>query len=303
MSDFRRRAIQVSRSVLPSLKAGARRLPGPILRYLKRVAAMRRDRETISALAPLNATVTWETPACALCNRRDLSAHVVKNGYRIVRCRNDGLLFVSPRPADVSVFYDSRYYKGGVPGVYESYDAHAANMEKEWSRRLSMLGRLSPEGRHLLDVGAATGSFLALARDGGWQGRGIDLSEYAAAEARKVRGLDVIAGSLPNSAFEAGSFDVVTMWDCIEHLSGPASVVQSIRSLLRPGGIFALSTGELPHEDPRAASGWYYPPWHLYYFSQQTITALLRDAGFDVVDIAVQDADSPYAIMTVLART
>jgi 2-polyprenyl-3-methyl-5-hydroxy-6-metoxy-1,4-benzoquinol methylase len=303
MTHFRRRAIGVSQWVLHFLKAGAKRLPGPILRYLKRAAANRRDRDTINALAPLNALAVWAVPACALCNKRDVASHVIKNGYRIVRCRNDGLLFVSPRPADPSVFYDSRYYDGGVPGVYASYEAHTASMEQEWSRRLSLLRELSPDGQRLLDVGAATGGFLALARDHGWQGRGIDLSEYAAAEARNLRGLDVIAGSLPNSAFEAGTFDVVTMWDCIEHLSDPGSVVQSIQSLLKPGGILALSTGEIPHEDSRAASGWYYPPWHLYYFSQQTITALLRSAGFELVDISVQDVHSPYAIMTVLART
>ena len=302
MTRIAQRALAIGRSLLIPVRTLARRLPAPLLRLLKRAAANQRDREIISALAPLNAGATWETPRCAICGGASVRLHLLKNGFSIVRCRTDGLLFVSPRPAELKGYYDSRYYHGGVPGVYESYEVHAARMEDEWSERLSILDGAGDGSRRLLDVGAATGNFLALARRKGWQVRGIDLSDWAAAEARRVHLVDVVSGTLPHAAFEPGTFDAITMWDCIEHLSDPLSVINAVRILLAPKGVLALSTGEVPDRDPRALSGWYYPPWHLYYFSRESIGALLQKAGFEIIEYLQQDPDSPYAVMTVIAR-
>jgi 2-polyprenyl-3-methyl-5-hydroxy-6-metoxy-1,4-benzoquinol methylase len=284
------------------LKRIAALLPSSQQRLLHRLVANRRDREIIGALEKLNKVSEWEHPPCALCGEANARPHTLKNGFTIVECINDGLLFVSPRPRDVSPYYDSRYYLGGVPGVYQSYEAHVATMESEWSARLRLLEEKSSGTRRLLDVGAATGAFVALAASRGWAARGIELSGWAASEARRIHGVDVLEGSLPDARFVEGEFDVVTMWDCIEHLSDPRGVLDAIRLLLAPGGVVALSTGAVPHRDPRSTSGWYYPPWHLYYFSRETMTALLNRCGFEIVDFMIADEGAPYSIMTVIAR-
>lgn len=289
--------------VKSAVRAAARRLPDAWQRALKRLAASRRDAEVIRALAELNIRTRWETPACDCCGGRDTSLHVVKNGFKVVRCERDGLLFVSPRPSDVAPYYDSRYYTGGVPGVYRSYDVHAADMQEEWTRRLGQLGGPGSTSSRLLDVGAATGEFLVLAREKGWDVMGVELSAWAADQARTTHGLEVICGSLQHvTNVPPASFDVVTMWDCIEHLSEPRATLDAVRDALKPGGMLALSTGAVPHLDPQARSGWYFPPWHLYYFSRETIHILLDRSGFDVIEYIEADRDTPYAIMTVLAR-
>lgn len=288
--------------MLAPLKPLAKRLPASLVRTVRRAIANRRDREVIAALEELNVAIDWESPPCSICGERETRIHTVKNGFRIVECVADGLLYVSPRPIDVSPFYDSRYYRGGVPGVYESYATHADKMHEEWSRRLSLLESGSGPGRRLLDVGAATGNFVALAATARWDAKGIELSEWAAEQAREKFGVDVVSGSLPDSRFRPGQFDVVTMWDCIEHLSQPGDVLVAIRTLLDHGGLLAITTGAVDHRDPRGASGWYYPPWHLYYFSRETVSELLRRAGFEMTEYIVQDEASPYAIMTVTAR-
>lgn len=64
-----------------------------------------------------------------------------------------------------------------------------------------------------------------------------------------------------------------------------------------------LSTGVVPHEDPALSSGWYYPPWHLYYFSRKTLTVLLHESGF-AVDSYWEDHPDLQAnnVMVILAR-
>lgn len=256
---------------------------------------------TVQRLSELSKVNLWESPVCALCSHRDNSNHFEKNGFNIVRCRNDGLLFVSPRPVDTAPYYDEIYYEGGARGTYESYDAHADEMRPKWTERLMYLEReLGTKGR-LLDVGAATGRFVKLAHELGWTAIGIEMSEWAVKQG-KALGWDIRLGSLPHDGFEKQSFDAVTIWDVIEHLNNPYDVLLAAKDLLRPNGILAISTGAVPHRDPRAVSSWYSPPWHLYYFSTDTIGALLARAGLDVIDVEVASPDSPYALMTVWAR-
>lgn len=95
----------------------------------------------------------------------------------------------------------------------------------------------------------------------------------------------------------------MTLWDTIEHLSDPRGVLLDIRRILKPSGLLMLSTGALPHTDPEVMSKWYYPPWHLYYFSEKTIRELLDKCGFDVVSYTEENENIPeYRLMIVLAR-
>ena len=83
--------------------------------------------------------------------------------------------------------------------------------------------------------------------------------------------------------FPAGSFDVITLMDVLEHVSDPADMIQRCRALLKPGGILVVNT-------PDAASAWarafgrrwhaYCPPEHLSYFNPNNASDLLQRSGF-----------------------
>lgn len=273
--------------------------PASLKGYLRRALAPWRDAPRARMLRDLRAANRLEPVPCALCGRNDIRAHFVYNGFEIVRCINDELIFVSPRPVDVAPYYDERYYTGGFPGLYTDYHEHARVMEGQWSARLERLETMVGRPGALLDVGAATGDFVALAGERGWTASGVELSAWASARARE-RGLNVTTGDIRSAP--AGNFDAVTLWDCIEHLSDPAGTLRDAARLLRPGGVISISTGAVPHGDRAVSSGWYYPPWHLYYFSVETLSALCRGAGFGSLDVTLADEDTPYALMTVTGR-
>jgi SAM-dependent methyltransferase len=155
---------------------------------------------------------------------------------------------------------------------------------------------VDPRGT-LLDVGCATGSFLSLARERGWECRGVEVSAFAAARARQRSGCEVFCGTLEDAPFDGGSFDAVTMWDLLEHLPVPLRGLETARRLLRPGGVLLVNT---PNEDSllrRVARLLYrgsggritvpidrlYHPYHLYYFGAPTLARLFERAGFDIV--------------------
>lgn len=284
------------------LRAIAPRTPASLQGAVRRLLAARRDVARAERVRAIGEVRSWEFPPCALCGGTRVRHHFVFNGFRIVECRKDGLIFVSPRPVELTQFYDEQYYTGQLPGLYANYAGHARAMESEWSARLTALDGFSAGKERLLDVGAATGDFLVLARRKGWTVAGIEASSWAAQKARDSSGLDMITGDLRCANVQDGAFDVVTMWDCIEHLADPSGTLRAVARVLAPGGVLAISTGSVPHRDRRLSSAWYYPPWHLYYFSTRTLTEMCEAAGFSVLDCTVIDADSPYALLTMFAR-
>lgn len=280
-------------------------MPLPMQKVARSWRSAMRDLVLSKQIKSLVAVSELEVPTCAICGGKTVVRHKTCNGFQIVRCLQDGLIFTSPRPVELAPFYDERYYNGGMPGVYANYTSFAdQELVPEWNKRLDTIeASLGGQPGHLLDVGCATGSFLNLARERGWQVSGIELSEWAVQSAVEVFHLNVIQGSLPDARLKSTTYDAITLWDCIEHLANPEAVLREVRRLLKPAGLLMLSTGSLPHKDPLLISKWYYPPWHLYYFSEETMHKLLRKCGFEVVAYQEKHKAIPeYALMVVLSR-
>jgi 2-polyprenyl-3-methyl-5-hydroxy-6-metoxy-1,4-benzoquinol methylase len=109
-----------------------------------------------------------------------------------------------------------------------------------YKRELSRLGKFYSTGR-LLEVGSGYGFFLEMASHAGWNAQGVEISNYAC-EVAKSRGCIVYNGDIKHAHFPMESFDVIVMWDVIEHFTSPAEIIQYCLSLLRPNGALVLKT-------------------------------------------------------------
>jgi SAM-dependent methyltransferase len=113
----------------------------------------------------------------------------------------------------------------------------------------------------------------------------VDLSTYALARARE-KGFEVHRGTLIGADLPAGSYDVITMWDLIEHVPDPAAVLSECHRLLRPGGLVAISTPDAGSPLARFLGsrwlGFRSIDEHLYFFSRRSMRAMLEAAGFEV---------------------
>lgn len=204
---------------------------------------------------------------------------------RIVRCRGCGLMWVSPRPAPAEIA--TRYVEVEDP----LYEAEREGRALTFERRLRSLERLvgPADGRRLLDVGAYTGVFVEAARARGWDAVGLEPSRWATATARD-RGLPVTQGFLEEGPYPAGSFDLVTLWDVIEHVTAPVATLRLCHEALRPGGTLAVHTMDAGSPAARLLGRRW--PWlmemHLFYFDRSTLRAMLRAAGFEPFDCRAQ---------------
>ena len=198
----------------------------------------------------------------------------------IVKCRRCGLVYQSPVPSSDEIVdaYDDV--------IDKRYEEERSGRIETFRRDLAAVERHERGGR-LLDVGCHLGLFLDVARARGWQVAGVEPSRWSVERARE-RGLDVRHGTLETSGFPPGSFDVVTMWDVVEHVADPLAELRRIHRVLRPNGVLALCTMNVDALFPRLAGRrWpWYMQMHLVYFSRRTLHNMLTKAGFRVVEMA-----------------
>jgi SAM-dependent methyltransferase len=234
--------------------------------------------------------------SCFLCERvTPIEQLYVFGSYTVQRCRRCSLEFLHPQPeiAELSQLYDKGYFcsEDSQTRGYDLYEAEEANLRKTFRRRLAVLSDYLPgqAPRRVLDVGCALGYFLAVAAEGGWEAKGVEISAWAAAEARRRFGLAVQQGGVETADFPPATFDLITMWDVLEHLPNPRNTLLHCHELLKEGGYLALTTpntgGLLRKLTNRNWVEYKKIPEHLYFFNPSTIRTLLEKSGFLPISI------------------
>ena len=140
-------------------------------------------------------------------------------------------------------------------------------------------------GRRLLEVGSNVGLFLAVARDRGWDARGIEPSKWAVEQGVERFGVALRRGSVEELDEPEGSADAVVLLDVIEHLVDPLEALRITRPVLDVDGLLVLTTINVDGLHARfRGQGW---PWysraHLHYFTPETLVAMLAQAGYRTV--------------------
>jgi len=214
-------------------------------------------------------------PTCTSCGGRLVTGLPAvadpRSGERfaILHCTGCGLGHTWPQPDDLTPYYGSTYHGG----------RHGASADFCTRRRLRFVRRAADGGGRLVDVGCGDGSFLAAARCAGWQVAGTELNPTHARELglrveRDLADLDDLA-----------PFDVVTMWHSLEHLTDPRGTLETLRTLVRPGGTLFVAVPDAGGWQARAFGGaWLHldVPRHLYHFDERSLTALLDRTGYAV---------------------
>lgn len=223
--------------------------------------------------------------SCLVCGAKLRPSHLPG----LLKCAACGFVTADVQLTDeeLKALYGQSYFHGQE---YLDYSAEEKSLRRNFARRLRTLRQIAPElhEQSLFEIGCAYGFFLDEARGAAKSVKGMDISAGAISYARTVLGLDVHEGNYLDRKMTE-KFDVIAMWDTVEHLKRPDLFISKISANLRPGGLFALTTGDIDSINARMrGKGWrmIHPPTHLHYFSLRTMTALLDRHGFDVVHVS-----------------
>lgn len=251
------------------------------------------------------ASIERSGQSCITCGQVSVFDKLFSVGeFDVLRCAACGLVLLNvPKDEETlkklysrSYFEERRAYFFENSVTSSSVDADNETI-REFRQALQDLQVLNPNRGHLLDVGCGIGVFVALAEADGWKARGIDVSEFASRHAREQLGLDVAQGTLETVSLAEESFDVVTMWDVLEHMPDPAKELQAARRILKRDGYLLLNTPNEAGLQKIVANLVYrssfghirypleklYHIYHLYYFTPDTLRKLLEHAGFRIL--------------------
>ncbi len=247
---------------------------------------------------------------CNHCHSPAAKPLFTAKGFDLVECSTCGLAYVANPPSTEAL---AQIYSGMKDYHFDLQDENSLAYERIAriaGNHLAFLrqvpGAMDAKGA-LLDVGCSTGQFLAAARGEGFDVRGLELSIPSARFARSTYRLSVDSGSFADCRLPAGSQQVITMFDVIEHVPDPAADLARAWKLLRPGGWLVLSTPNIDGWFPRlsyrlahALNYWPHPepPHHLFQFSVRTLGAMLARAGFVGGPVAHRNIDLAYSFGT-----
>lgn len=221
------------------------------------------------------------TKTCLVCGHVGLDCYL----DILLKCPTCGFVTANIDPStDVRSLYEGQYFKGEE---YLDYQTDEALFKKTFRARLNQLLKRRAGGR-LLEIGAAYGFFLDLAKEH-FEVIGYEINHEAAEFARSKFSLDVSTDDfLEASLTDIGRLvDVTVMWDAIEHLERPDLFIKQIADLSKPGGLLYITTGDIGSLIARLRGcKWrmIHPPSHLHYFNRQTLTRLLNNHGFEVLE-------------------
>jgi 2-polyprenyl-3-methyl-5-hydroxy-6-metoxy-1,4-benzoquinol methylase len=230
--------------------------------------------EKLLLLYPAN-TSGEALPAEYSCTSGALSQH-----DDILECSRCGM--VSSRPTLAGDEIIGRY----ADVVDETYLGEEQGRRELFDWVLGVMAGYPVRGKRLLEIGSNVGLFLDTARRAGWEARGIEPSKWAVQTGRERFGVDLEQKPLEELADPPGSADAVVLLDVLEHFVDPLEALRQLRPLLDGEGLLTLSTVNLDglHARMRGENWpWFIRP-HLHYFTPQTLDALLRKAGFRMVE-------------------
>lgn len=238
-----------------------------------------------------------ERTACPVCDSPRLRAMPRYRTAHLTACATCGHVFARLIPSQAEL---EQHY--GRSGKYSRADCESSIT---LSRYASLLDGFEPQRRtnRLLDVGCGVGDFARVALDRGWEAHGVEFDATARAICES-KGVPTTQGPLDPSDHPPGSFDVITLFEVLEHLVDPAQEMRNVAGLLRPGGHLYLTTPNFASLSRRILG----PRWrvvqypeHLGYFKPATIDELLGRSGLAKVRLG-STGISPGKLRAALRR-
>lgn len=216
--------------------------------------------------------------------------------YSVLKCAGCGLGVTSPFPsAEQTGDVNRKTYNGEQRAAI--YSVREKYFKERYAGYLARIKRFKPAGA-LLDVGCSIGMFMKAARQEGFAVTGVEMNGSCAAYGRENFGLDIRASALQAVTFPDEAFDVVTLFDVLEHVPDPRGFLAEVNRVLKSGGLLVAQSPNIDSFMARLMKenwNWLTPPDHLYHFTPGAMARLFGAHGFSVREMRTWEPASDFS--------
>lgn len=205
------------------------------------------------------------------------AASGIPGTQNLVACLDCGMIFESPR-------YDAQtIIKGYMNSSEADHDSqYHMRVNSFFNALKKQAKRIPTPGSKVLDIGTAGGAFLEAAERYGYDVYGMEPSLDLVKRGQN-RGLQIEQGTIESHNFEPNSFEMICLWDVIEHLPTPKAALIEIKKLLKPNGILLINFPDIGTMQAKLAGKrfWWILSVHLHHFTRDTISKIFIKSGFE----------------------
>jgi len=235
-----------------------------------------------------------EVKQCPCCGSLKIDFAFSKNEFLFSKCNECQFIFVNPIPSEDSL---RNYYRTSQASQYFQTHIIRPTTEKRidtiirpraiWLKESVEKFIGSEKTVAILDIGCSVGLLLSQAKTFGWKLYGTEYESNAAEVSRKL-GVELLDPELNSIHQHCLNFDIITMFEVLEHVGQPLYFLNNIHELIRDGGLLALTVPNIKGLEYKILGlehGNIAPPAHLNYFCISSLTRLLKRASFKIVSI------------------
>ena len=230
----------------------------------------------------------FELNLCPICKFNKFSTYCYQFNIEIVQCHKCKLVFSKLHPVNFSDVYSNDLYLEVTEKNYLSKESNRIKIFGE--PRLNFIRKYHKGFKTLLDIGAGTGWFLSYLKFKNIKGFAYEFSDPLREFLKNKRKI-ITYDNLEDIKVK---FDVITLYDVIEHHDDPLKLLKKIKSILKPKGVVIIYTpnvNSLAFKYLGKFNNLLCPPQHLYYFSEESIKYLSELAKFKILDIVYAGLD------------
>lgn len=226
---------------------------------------------------------------CKICTSGNTAVYTKSGIYKLYRCFSCNVVFIHPQPTYKNISLNNQDKYNSLL-TERAYFAKKDELSVRALNDVKKILKYKKSGR-ILDIGCSYGFYLAVFKKYGFKTFGIDITPRAIEYARDSLHLNVYKGDFMNYNFNK-KFNVVTVYDLIEHLPDPIKLMKRIKNILNKNGLIVVQTPNIDSLISKITGNkwfWLLAPQHLFLYSVGSIKRLLESNGFEILEITTWD--------------